>query len=1015
MRTKALCFCLLAIATAARADIIAQWNFNDTSNTNSPVPFVGSGIASLVNVLPASSGGFATGSTTDPSSPNTAWNTATYPPQGTSNKTAGVQFAVNTAGYSNISVSFDMRTSGTASKYWRLQYTTNGTDFVDTIVLTNGSTSFTSKTNSFVGLPGVDRNPGFAIRIVAEWESSAIGTVNSNYVGATGAYGQSGTLRYDMVTLWGIPTGTPNTPPVMSVLSDQTIRINHSANQSFSIGDLETPAASLVVTGASSNPTLVPADRIVVTSSDGSGSNRVVTVAPLPDQTGSATITLTVVDGGTLTAARSFLLTVLPANTPPVMSGLLNTNTLAGTPVTLAFTIGDAETDASNLILSSNSTYTTLLPPSGISYGGSGSNRTVTITPAPNQIGVAAMTVTVSDGVLSTNVTFAVMVVPISTFLFYEPFGYNNAPLVGANSGNLWQHHSGALTGEVAVVSGAAVVDEALAEDVNARLIGAPYTSASSGSLYTKCRMNLTYLPAAVDPSTNLGTYFLHLKDDGTSNFRARLFIGTTNAAANTFRLGIANSTGGFTQYPQDFSPGVDHIVVTRYELASGVSTLWVDPANERDFSVTATDAASLTNITTVALRESMGMGSIVVDDLIVASTFAAALGDTNPPANTPPVISSIPPQSTQVGVPVSAIPFTIGDAETPATDLTLLGSSSNPTLVPEAGITFGGNGSNRTVTVTPAPGQYGAVTISVRVSDGVLTNMAAFTLTVSLPLVLADSFSYADGPIITNSSFFWNAHSGATGETQVASGRLLLSDAQSEDINASLTNAPYAPGAGAVLYAGLTVNFSQLPGSQYFAHFKDASASGFAGRIFATVSNAAANSFRLGVANGTGTMGAANPPFPQDLSLNRDYRVIVRYNVSTGISTLWVNPAAETDSSVTATDPPSTLTVTSFAFRQSDAAGGMGALAVDDLKVGTTFNAVLAGSPSAPRLRISAQAGAVLVAWPTNAPDYGLQSTLQLSPTGWRPVGTPPATVNGWLVVTNNNPTGNLFYRLAK
>ena len=65
------------------------------------------------------------------------------------------------------------------------------------------------------------------------------------------------------------------------------------------------------------------------------------------------------------------------------------------------------------------------------------------------------------------------------------------------------------------------------------------------------------------------------------------------------------------------------------------------------------------------------------------------------------------------------AIPFTIGGGPTAAASLTLTGSSSNTTLVPNANIVFGGSGANRTVTVSPAASQTGTAAITVAVSDG--------------------------------------------------------------------------------------------------------------------------------------------------------------------------------------------------------------------------------------------------------------------------------------------------------
>src|SRR5947209_6474568 len=46
-------------------------------------------------------------------------------------------------------------------------------------------------------------------------------------------------------------------------------------------------------------------------------------------------------------------------------------------------------------------------------------------------------------------------------------------------------------------------------------------------------------------------------------------------------------------------------------------------------------------------------------------------------------------------------------------------GHASNPVLVPDANILFGGSGSNRTVTLRPATNQFGSTTITLTVSDG--------------------------------------------------------------------------------------------------------------------------------------------------------------------------------------------------------------------------------------------------------------------------------------------------------
>jgi glucose/arabinose dehydrogenase len=101
-------------------------------------------------------------------------------------------------------------------------------------------------------------------------------------------------------------------------------------------------------------------------------------------------------------------------------------------------------------------------------------------------------------------------------------------------------------------------------------------------------------------------------------------------------------------------------------------------------------------------------------------------------PPNAPPTISPIADQTINRNSSTAPLSFTVTDAETPAGSLVVSGGSSNPTLVPNANIVFGGSGSNRMVTVTPATNQTGAATITLTVNDGKVTTSTSFTVTVT-------------------------------------------------------------------------------------------------------------------------------------------------------------------------------------------------------------------------------------------------------------------------------------------
>jgi hypothetical protein len=101
-----------------------------------------------------------------------------------------------------------------------------------------------------------------------------------------------------------------NDAPSVSAIADQTIAMNGTTGPiAFTIADEN--AATVTMSGASSNTTLVPAANIVF---GGAGVNRTVTVTPAANQSGTATIAITATDAGAGSASVSFLLTV---NAPP--------------------------------------------------------------------------------------------------------------------------------------------------------------------------------------------------------------------------------------------------------------------------------------------------------------------------------------------------------------------------------------------------------------------------------------------------------------------------------------------------------------------------------------------------------------------------------------------------------------------------------------------------------------------------------------------------------------------------
>lgn len=226
---------------------------------------------------------------------------------------------------------------------------------------------------------------------------------------------------------------------------------------------------------------------------------------------------------------------------------------------------------------------------------------------------------------------------------------------------------------------------------------------------------------------------------DFGSGINTYMFL-TPYSSTGTARFAITTGSGAGEQQINGPAPlptgGWHHVAVT---LAGGVGILYVDGVEVARNSAMTLTPASLGNTTQNWIGRSQWNDPYLngrVDDFrIYNSALSAAeissLANTN---NTAPAISAIADQTISVNSSTGPLAFTIGDAETAADSLTISASSSNPLLVPNANLSFGGSGSNRTVTVTPAANQSGSATITIAVTDGALSASTAFNLNVLVP-----------------------------------------------------------------------------------------------------------------------------------------------------------------------------------------------------------------------------------------------------------------------------------------
>lgn len=211
--------------------------------------------------------------------------------------------------------------------------------------------------------------------------------------------------------------------------------------------------------------------------------------------------------------------------------------------------------------------------------------------------------------------------------LFSDSFDYPDGPIVGATS-SPWQTHSGGGTGNQALVVSGQLLLTNHTEDVDAPLEGQPYTVGGGVSLYSSFNVTFTQLPSSS------GAYFAHF--NAGSYHRCVVWASTSGASAGRFRLGIGNTSGSDAtsgQLTNDLVLNTSYTVVTRYDVDSGSSTIWLSPASESSASATAGDAPTSTSVANYSFREASGTGTLFVDDLKVGTAFADVSGSiTNEP-----------------------------------------------------------------------------------------------------------------------------------------------------------------------------------------------------------------------------------------------------------------------------------------------------------------------------------------------------------------------------------------------
>ncbi len=548
------------------------------------------------------------------------------------------------------------------------------------------------------------------------------------YFGATALDSSGLESDFSNETLFTVPVPVGNQSPTLTALANVTI--NESAGlQTVNLAGITSGATNeaqtLTVTAASSNPGLIPNPTVNYDSPNAAGS---ITFTPVALAFGSAVVSVTVNDGGASNnvVTRSFTVTVNPVNQSPTLTALANVSINEGAglqTVSLAGITSGAANETQTLTVTATSSNPSLIPNPTVSYTSPNATGSIAFTPVALAFGSATLTVTVNDGGASNNIVTRAFSVTVNSV--------NQSPTLTALADVSISEGASLQTVSLAgITTGATNETQTLsvtATSSNPSLIPNPtviYTSPNATG-------TISFTPVAL--AFGSATLTVNVNDGGASNnIVSRSFTVTVNpvnqsptltALANvTINAGAGLQTVNLTGITSGATNETQTLTVTATSsnpsLIPNPTVNYTSPNTTGTLAFTPVALASGSATLTITVNDGGASNNVITRSLTVT-------------VNQLPTISPIADQVIAMDTATAAIPFTIGDAETSVSSLTITASSSNLSLVRNADIVFGGAGSNRTLAATPLPGQTGFADITITVSDGIGSASRTFLLDV--------------------------------------------------------------------------------------------------------------------------------------------------------------------------------------------------------------------------------------------------------------------------------------------
>jgi len=523
------------------------------------------------------------------------------------------------------------------------------------------------------------------------------------------------------VDSFGLTVLSVNDPPVIGSISDQTTLEEDTTIGSISltVSDIEDAPCTMDISITSSDTSILPNENISYICDS---NTYTLTMTPAADQNGVVSISFEVTDSGTLTAIRTFDITITAVNDAPTLANPISDRIATeGTYYSFTFdenTFADVDTGDTMTYAARQSNGSAL--PAWLSFDSA--TRTFSGTPDNNNVGSISITITATDGSGQS-----------ATDIFQLTVSNTNSapvldnPIVDQTS---LQDELFSFT-----FSADTFRDDDAGDSISYTAIQADGSALPFWLTFDTDNRTFTGTPSNYD----VGMYTITVIAEDTSGLTAEdsfyLTIDNVNDAPeiNDIYRGVSNIS--LTGLTIDEDSQVNDITFSIYDIDDSNLTVSLTSSNttlvpNSSMDYSCSYGSCTMSLTPVSNENGSAIITVTVSDpegLTASNAF-----DLNvTPINDHPVMTSITGQTIDEDTVADAISFSISDVDD--TDLSVSLTSSNTILLPLSNMHHSCINNSCTMALTPAANENGSAMITVTVTDPKgLTTSTDFNLTVT-------------------------------------------------------------------------------------------------------------------------------------------------------------------------------------------------------------------------------------------------------------------------------------------